>query len=330
VWLYIPPACCPSAPASQGSNSESGSPVPEPELFVMSSGKGMLRPLSWRGFRTRPWTTLLSGLSLPRSTADLGAEKWISSLEDTPASPSASRGRCKEETTPGTSGPTSSGSSEKCRHLLASLRTSRTTSTSASEKYAKAFGKWVSGLKREYTARQKSAPRTSGSASSSSPAGKEPWPTPTAQDSRGSGAAGYQTKTRNPGTTLTDRAVRMWPTPMSRDGKGGADWSKRQRNGKPRAESAMTLPDAAKMWPTPSATPYGSNRGGGAGRVGPVRHSLQALARQGSGKGCPTVLNPRFVEVLQGLPPGWTDCESSATASYRRWLRLHGETCGER
>jgi DNA (cytosine-5)-methyltransferase 1 len=31
--------------------------------------------------------------------------------------------------------------------------------------------------------------------------------------------------------------------------------------------------------PTPSAVSYGSNQGGGAGRVGPVRHSLEALAR---------------------------------------------------
>lgn len=45
--------------------------------------------------------------------------------------------------------------------------------------------------------------------------------------------------------------------------------------------------------PTPAATPYGSNRGGAAGRVGPVRHSLDSLAklfptptaRDGDGRG---------------------------------------------
>jgi len=35
------------------------------------------------------------------------------------------------------------------------------------------------------------------------------------------------------------------------------------------------------LLPTPSACSYGSNRGGAAGRVGPVRHSLQSLARSG-------------------------------------------------
>lgn len=36
------------------------------------------------------------------------------------------------------------------------------------------------------------------------------------------------------------------------------------------------------------------------------------------------VLNPVFVESLMGWPPGWTDCEQEATASYLRWLAWHG------
>jgi len=35
------------------------------------------------------------------------------------------------------------------------------------------------------------------------------------------------------------------------------------------------------MLPTPSATSYGSNQGGAAGRVGPVRHGLESMARHG-------------------------------------------------
>ena len=34
------------------------------------------------------------------------------------------------------------------------------------------------------------------------------------------------------------------------------------------------------MWPTPSAASYGSNRGGGAGRVGPIRASLATLVKE--------------------------------------------------
>jgi len=36
------------------------------------------------------------------------------------------------------------------------------------------------------------------------------------------------------------------------------------------------------------------------------------------------VLNPRFVEALMGWPIGWTDCEHSATESFRRWQHSHG------
>ncbi len=45
------------------------------------------------------------------------------------------------------------------------------------------------------------------------------------------------------------------------------------------SEMSENLPE--KLLPTPSAVSYGSNRGGGMGRVGPVRHSLDAMARKG-------------------------------------------------
>src|SRR6188768_465946 len=45
------------------------------------------------------------------------------------------------------------------------------------------------------------------------------------------------------------------------------------------SETSEPLP--AKLLPTPSAVSYGSNRGGGMGRVGPIRHSLDAMARKG-------------------------------------------------
>lgn len=179
--------------------------------------------------------------------------------------------------------------------MHASSRTSPTISTWDSGKYAKIFGAWVTALKQEYTARRKSAPRSSGNGSSSS------------------------------------QRDRNWltPTPVARDYKSGADWSGRQRDRKPRRWSDMMLPDAVKaMWPTPSACSYGSNRDGAAGRTGPARPPLQALASMSGGDKCPRVLNLAFVEILQGLPLGWTDCGRSATASFRRWLALHGFPCG--
>lgn len=100
---------------------------------------------------------------------------------------------------------------------------------------------------------------------------------------------------------------------------------------------------SSSLLPTPSASSYGTNQGGSAGRTGPVRPSLDTMARHGlwptpsasmadkGGRGdlhflvtrgalsrrrdwdeAPTAalsgqLNPTWLEWLQGFPPGWTD-----------------------
>jgi hypothetical protein len=87
--------------------------------------------------------------------------------------------------------------------------------------------------------------------------------------------------------------------------------------------------------PTPTATSYGSNQGGAAGRVGPVRHSLESMARHNlwptptsrdwkSGSASQETmernarplseevggsLNPEWVEWLMGFPIGHTEVD---------------------
>ena len=149
-----------------------------------------------------------------------------------------------------------------------------------------------------------SAPRTEGKGSSSSPGGPELWPTPTVNDSR-----------------------------------NGANATAGRGAGK-RGHSGTTLVDAVRLWPTPTAQRYGSNRGGAAGRVGKVRHSLDQLAKlwptptaslgqkgvrtkAGAAKevartrgpdlnaavlvssGRSGKLNPEFVAWLMGVPTEW-------------------------
>lgn len=105
---------------------------------------------------------------------------------------------------------------------------------------------------------------------------------------------------------------------------------------------------AIQELPTPTASSYGSNRVGAAGRVGPTRESLNTMVRHGrlptplardfrgpsarrdpkSGKALPSALgqstrclNPRFIEWMMGFPLGWTaihDCAPSATPSSRK------------
>jgi hypothetical protein len=60
--------------------------------------------------------------------------------------------------------------------------------------------------------------------------------------------------------------------------------------------------------PTPTASAYGSCRGGGAGRVGKWRPSLHSLG----------ILHPEDWERMMGYPIGWTDATRSETQSCLR------------
>lgn len=67
-----------------------------------------------------------------------------------------------------------------------------------------------------------------------------------------------------------------WPTPVAQDAHGHAQTKEHPTPGQ---TGGTTLAGAALDWPTPTAETYGSNRGGSAGRTGPVRPSLEAAVR---------------------------------------------------
>lgn len=114
------------------------------------------------------------------------------------------------------------------------------------------------------------------------------------------------------------------------------------------APSMMKHPGCRAWLPTPTATSYGTNQGGAAGRVGKVRESLNTMARrntwptphglsgsQGQGGGefdkavRQTVegggtLNPNWVEWLMGWPIGWTDLEPLEMDKFQQWFDSHG------
>jgi hypothetical protein len=95
--------------------------------------------------------------------------------------------------------------------------------------------------------------------------------------------------------------ARAWPTPVASDAKrpGGKD---RTRDG------GSSLAAAVRMWPTPTASPYGSSQNGINGKGGLFERpsaatpSLHSVARA---EGAP--LNPAWIEALMGAPIGWTD-----------------------
>jgi hypothetical protein len=158
------------------------------------------------------------------------------------------------------------------------------------------------------------------------------WPTPTRLDStsmanRTAGRSDPDSK-HHDGVTLTD-AIRMWPTPHGFNGQdkdGGYG-------------TGGEFEKFCKQWATPAARDYRSpnstesqvRRKGNLTRsqqlanqvvhqFGPASRPDPTTATAGasSSPATPTSrlqLNPRFVAVLMGLPPGWISCAPSATPS---------------
>jgi hypothetical protein len=75
------------------------------------------------------------------------------------------------------------------------------------------------------------------------------------------------------------------------------------------------------LLPTPTATSYGYNRGGSAGRVGPKRPSIDTIAK--SHGLCELAIR----EWAMGWPIGWTALEPLETDKWHEWLRWHGPNC---
>ena len=175
AWLFVL--------GLEDSTSDSMSPSTDIELFVTLSGKPSARPLSWRGWKTRPWIRLLCGTISQPSTAIRGVESWISSLRDTRASHSPSLAVAPELKILVTSGPMSPGSSESANLDLFSLKTSPAICDSASMKSPATWTAWATKLRQHCLQRRKSAQATGGNGCSSWPtAMAKAWATPTQRD----------------------------------------------------------------------------------------------------------------------------------------------------
>lgn len=334
AWLYVP--------GLEVSNSESRELFADGiELFATSSGKHSPRRASWLGWKTRPWIRLLSGTISQPSMAERGVESWISSLRGSRASQSRLPETKEPKTTHGGSGLKSFASWVKWDPRSSSWRTCQGSLFEGSETFSETWPNSGSMLNGACSQRPPAEPRTCGGESSSL------LTTP-----RTSGLDG--------GSNSRKKRVRLWgsllPTPgamdANREGKAvdPQAWKERQKKKASQGVNLhLPLEVAVKMLPTPSASAYGNNRGGGQGRVGPVRESLDTLAKKGrlskmlptplssdckrgesgdrardGGPSLPSAvggrLNPRFVESMMMFPIGWTAFEPLETASFQRWL----------
>jgi hypothetical protein len=124
------------------------------------------------------------------------------------------------------------------------------------------------------------------------------WPTPTAGDANASGSRNLQGSQAHAGVSLTDAVL-----------TGNSSTSRRE----------LTL------WPTPSATPYGSTNNG---------HPRDGRREEYATKGTPSLetiandegglLNPDWTDALMGLPVGWTAAPSLPKVTGTRRCRSDG------
>jgi hypothetical protein len=222
-----------------------------------------------------------------------GAESWIASLRDYPASRTRLPASSVDTTTSEPSGLSSCASSERCDPPWSSWRMSPLFSDSFSP-LESGYRSWAIGIRQAYSARRKLARATSESASSAWPTpdsafgGRKPgaghvgkvqiglenaaslWPTRRAEDSESAGNHPEATDSLTGATRLWSPTTStgesscgkspsdsdLWPTPAKADSERGSDFYAR-REGNP------TLTGRVRMWGTPRVT---TNNGTGGQR----------------------------------------------------------------
>ena len=285
-----------------------------------------LRTWSQRWSRVS-WFRLLSTRILRPSHLISFETQLTSSLEDIRANRLAWQEERKPLTIPDTSSPTSSTMCEQLDLLSASSRMSKDTSIEDSNQSSKTWKAQVIAQRGEYSQRKKLAHLTKGNASSS-------WLTVSVEDAGRKGSA------------------EAWQ-----------EYKQKGRTTQARLRNQVHEKKYPLLFPTPTATPYGNNQGGAAGRTGQVRHSLESMAKhdlwptpstrdhKGGYKGgrirngkvsmdtldvavqhtdnkdqTSGTLNPTWVEWLMGLPTGWTDLDSWVTELSPKQPPEHGRS----
>ena len=162
------------------SDLDEQSQICEPSLLARSK-PSLARTWSQR-WKRDSWTQHLSGRILKPSHGQSFVTAWTSSLEVIPANHSQQQASDSDEMIHDTSGLGSQMELELCDPEFASLRTSRDTSASDSERSSVNWKALVIRRRGEYSLRVKSAHLTNASASSS-------WPTCAARDWKGCGNA---------------------------------------------------------------------------------------------------------------------------------------------
>lgn len=253
MWLYVP--SCQSVPVSQDSIKESTSQQ-EPKLFVTLSGKPTQQPLSWRGWKTRPWSLPLFGTISQPLMASLGAGKWIASLPDFHANLGVLQERNKELPIQDGSGTTSGESFARYDRDTSSWRTCQ---VSCVEELNTFCGRWPkAGTLRNgvVSVRKKSDSPTKEKGCLS----LGNWRTPSASDSDGGVKDLSNPKSRDalaPKIKLRGQSVN-WRSPQARDVKSAGKPNQPSYQRRVSGERQLMLNDQSVNWPSPVASDAGT------------------------------------------------------------------------
>jgi hypothetical protein len=271
-----------------------------------------------------------------RSQGAMFPDLWISSPEDSRARTSRRPGGVKgSEGNDLACGSSTCGWCRSCDPFGWSLRTFLSCVLADSTTWLLVWKKTATPSGRWWWALGRSGRRTGESESGLS----RDWATPTAHDQRGADPSSAQRRNLS-------REVAEWPTPAThmtgwnQGGGAGRVGPKRPQlqgavlqewptprtaahGGERMLRGNPTLLGAARDWPTPTVNGNYNRKG-----CSPTSQDVLDTAVRGAGQPDgernsssgrpPGLLNPDWVEQLQGLPRGWTSLDEDV--SFRIWL----------
>jgi len=270
------------------------------EHSLMWRSKPSPLPTWSRRWKRTPWLQHLSGRILKPSQHTCFEIELTSLLEAIPASHFQQQESAQEKMTLDTSGLGSENISKQCDLFDVSLKTSRDTSVSDSEKSSKTWKDLVTKRRGEYSARLKSAHLTSENESISLPT-----PSATQYGSNQGGAAGRTGKVRHSLESMANH--NLWPTPQARDWRAGSDPESGRLKRKTSQGWSPNLNDEVLKWPTPTTQDNNQVKGKGKRGTtlgGAVRNWPTPTASDSQGG--PRQMDGKRGRALKDLPnPAW-------------------------
>lgn len=321
MWCYLPETACPSVQAAADLTWVLNLPslaLPPPAL---SNGRNTRDKPSSPHSAPDTSPQHPSGIISKHLTAGRGGGLLIPSLPDTHASRFPKRDSAKAQTIHGTFGHTSPASSAKSNRDGCSSKTSQDTFPLVLRPCCENYGIWATRLRLAHSQRLKLAQRTSASDGSA-------WPTATV--STGSQTVENPTPRQTGGTSLSGAAeAQNWPTPMAQNHKGSSPDSVTRADGKSRMDMLHYAAEQGFSHPVPATPQHGPTLSQILRIWRPLRASVIATHKRATWRrlmrsNAKRRLNPLFVEWLMGWPPGHALCDCSETEFVQFQQRMRG------